>query len=200
LDTAETERQNATGKGTLMSRKLRMMATVIGFLWVIEVVNMILDHRLCRFGIVPRSVHGLIGIPLSPLLHASLQHLLANTVAFAILGGLVLLRSRRDFVESTVFITILGGLGVWAFGRPAVHVGASGLVFGYFGFLVGRAWYERKLRSLIPAVLAIVLYGGIIWGVLPTQPGVSWEGHLCGLLAGWAGAKLAAKPPVRHTS
>lgn len=157
--------------------------------WAVEVVNLLLDHGLCRYGILPRSRWGLLGIPLSPVLHGSIGHIVLNTVPFAVLGGLVILRSKRDFTEVTTSVILLGGLGVWLVGRPSYHVGASGLIFGYFGFLVARGWYERTVGSLLIASATFVLYGGILWGVLPTVPYVSWEAHLCGLLAGVLSAR-----------
>ncbi|MEM7251357.1 MAG: rhomboid family intramembrane serine protease [Pseudomonadota bacterium] len=153
-------------------------------IWAVEVVNYVLGHRLNHLGLLPRSASGLVGIPLSPLLHGNFAHLIANSAPLLILGGLVSLRGHQAFVGTTIGITLIGGLAVWLLARNALHVGASGLVFGYFGYLVGRAWLERSLRAIVPAGVAVVLYAGLVWGVLPTERGTSWESHLFGLLAG----------------
>ena len=147
-------------------------------------VNFLLGHSLNSFGILPRSLGGLVGIPLSPLLHGNFGHLIANSAPLLILGGLVSLRGHRAFLHTTVGIVLIGGLAVWIVARDALHVGASGLVFGYFGYLLDRAWVERSFRTIAPAAIALVLYAGLVWGILPLKQGTSWESHLFGLLAG----------------
>ena len=157
-------------------------------LWAIEVVNALGGHRLVAYGIVPRTAGGLAGIPLAPFLHGSLAHLAANTVPLAVLGLLVAIGGRGQLAAATIVTVLVGGAGIWLFGRPAYHVGASTLVFGYFGYLVARAVYERSFGSFAIAVLTLALYSGLLWGLLPQSPSVSWEGHLAGL----AGGVLAA--------
>jgi membrane associated rhomboid family serine protease len=159
-------------------------------LWLIEVVNMFLDHRLNRWGILPRTLPGLVGIPLSPFLHGNFAHLLLNTVPLVTLGGFVALQGKRIFFTVSLWVIFLSGAALWLFGRSAYHVGASTLIFGYFGYLVARGWYERSVTALLIALLVLVLYGSIVWGVLPTRPYISWEGHLFGLLAGVLVARL----------
>jgi membrane associated rhomboid family serine protease len=158
--------------------------------WLVEFLNLSLGHSLNRLGILPRSFTGLVGIPVSPFLHSGIRHLLLNTIPFVVLGGLVSLRGIREFLELTLFVVVLGGLAVWLFGRSAYHVGASGLIFGYFGYLVASGWYERSIGSVVVAFVTLFLYGGLIWGVLPVFMYVSWEGHLFGLLAGVLGARI----------
>ena len=157
---------------------------MLGVMWGVALLNLLAGQRLLAFGIVPRSLDGLIGIPLCPFLHDGMAHLLANTVPLAVLGSLVVVRGRQGLGAVSAFIVLLGGVGVWLLARSSVHVGASGLVFGYFGYLVAGGWYDRSPSSVGLAVLVIFLYGGLIWGVLPSTPRVSWEGHLFGLLAG----------------
>ena len=163
-------------------------------MWLIEVFERISGFNFDAWGIRPRSLKGLPGILLSPFLHLDFQHLIANTLPFVILGGLVLVSSARTFISVSLNIIVLAGLGVWLIaGRQEIHIGASGLVFGYFGFLIMRGWFERSLSSIFIAVVVFAVYGGMIWGVLPVQRGVSWEGHLMGFLAGAAAAwSLAA--------
>lgn len=169
----------------------------VAFLWSIECVNALLDHRLNRWGILPRTLAGLVGIPLSPFLHGSFAHLILNTVPLVTLGGLVALQGTRLFLTVSLWITLLSGAALWLLGRSAYHVGASSVLFGYFGYLVARGWHERSVTALLVAVLTLGLYGGIVWGVLPTRSYISWEGHLFGLLAGVLVARLAT--PRRDT-
>jgi membrane associated rhomboid family serine protease len=159
-------------------------------IWVVELVNQLLGHRLNLFGIHPRTVAGLPGIILSPFLHTGIGHVLLNTIPLVILGWLVILHGPRVFLEVSLLIIVVSGIGVWIFGRSGYHVGASGLIFGYFGYLVARGWYERSLSSILIALVTIVLYGGILLGVLPFRAGVSWEAHLFGLLGGILAARL----------
>ncbi len=166
---------------------------VLGFvfiMWMVELANVMMGHRLSSLGILPRTSRGLMGILLSPFLHSSIIHVMANTIPFIVLGGLVALRGVGVFLELSLLVTLLGGAALWLFGRPSFHVGASGLIFGYFGFIIARGWFYRSFGSLVIASITLILYGGILWGLLPTYTYVSWEGHLCGLLAGIIGARL----------
>ena len=156
-------------------------------------------HRLNRWGILPRTLPGLVGIPLSPFLHGSFAHLLLNTVPLVTLGGLVAFQGTRLFVTVSLWIILLSGTALWLLGRSAYHVGASSVIFGYFGYLVARAWYERSITAVLIALLVVGLYGGLVWGVLPTWAYISWEGHLFGLLAGVLVARLAT-PQRRDTA
>ncbi len=159
-------------------------------LWIVEGVNTIIGHRLNSWGIFPRTFDGLKGIPLFPLLHANISHLAVNTGPLIILGGLIALYSKWIFIKTTCLITLIGGSLVWLIGRPAYHIGASGLIFGYLGYLIFKGIFTRKIKSIILSIITISTYGGIIWGVLPTTPYISWEGHLTGFLAGILVARL----------
>ncbi len=176
-----------------MSR-FRALGALLMILWLIEIVNLLTGHRLNGFGLTPRTLDGLPGIALAPLLHGSLAHLASNTAGLIALGGLVALRGERHFVAVSVAIALLGGTLVWLLGRPALHVGASGLVFGYFGLTVGRAWHERTWDAVVIGLAVIGLYGGMLWGLSPLQGHVSWEGHAAGLVAGFAIARWQARP------
>ena len=137
-----------------------------------------------------------MGIFLSPFLHYGLRHVLANTIPFIVLGSLVILRGIEEFLELSLFIIVVGGVAVWLLGRPAYHVGASGLIMGYFGFLVARGWYERSFTSVIIAVFVMIFYGGAIWSVLPGAWRVSWEMHFFGLISGVLAARLLTTGPA----
>ena len=173
---------------TLWTR-LRLLVALVALIWLVELADLLVFRgALDVNGIRPRREEGLMGILFAPFLHAGLAHLMANTVPLLVLGWLVLLRGLRSFVWVSVVVVLLGGLGVWVFGRPAtVHVGASGLIFGYLGYLLLRGFWERSLAAIAIALVAGVLYGGALWGVLPGRSNVSWEGHLFGF-AGGAGA------------
>ncbi len=169
---------------------------IVGFLaviWAVELVNGFMDHQLNAWGILPRTTQGLIGIPLSPFLHGSISHALSNTVPLLVLGGLVGIRGSKALVGVTLFIIMVGGVAVWGLSRTAIHVGASGLVFGYFGYLLARGWYDRKFSSILIAIAVLLLYGGLLFGVLPKGGFISWEAHLFGLIAGLLAARLTSR-------
>jgi membrane associated rhomboid family serine protease len=180
------------GLGQQLKTSAYLILGLVLVIWAVELLNLLLGHRLNVLGILPRTVAGLPGIALSPFLHNGIGHVLLNTIPLVILGGLVILHGPRAFLEVSLVIIVVSGIGVWLFGRSGYHVGASGLIFGYFGFLVGRSWYERSISSILIAVITIVLYGGILLGVLPTRAGMSWEAHLFGLLAGILAARLVS--------
>ena len=170
-------------------------ATLFGSLalvWAVSLYGLFVDERLVyALALVPRRIEGLPGILSAPLVHGSFAHLVANTVPLLILGGMVVARGVAYYFAMTVAIVVLGGLGLWAFGRNAAHIGASGLIFGYFGLLVARGYYERRLQSIAVSAVVVVVYGGMIAGILPRDNQVSWEGHLFGLLAGGLCARAA---------
>ena len=151
-------------------------------------------NALNSYGIRPHSLIGLRGILFAPFLHGGFGHLIGNTVPFLILGWLVMIQETSDFWIVTIITMIVGGLGTWIFGEPnSVHIGASGLIFGYLGFLLLRGYFQRNVASILLSLVVGFLYGGYIWGVLPTQSGISWQGHLFGFLGGVLSAKLIAK-------
>lgn len=166
------------------------MIKFVVLLWIIELINLVLGHGLSRFGILPRTVSGLPGVLFAPFLHGSVGHLLMNTLPFLVLGSLVLLHGRRTFFTITPLIIVISGLGVWLMGRSAIHVGASSLIFGYFGFLVFRGIIERSITSLGISIITFAVYGGLLWGIFPGAVGVSWEGHLFGFLTGILCARI----------
>ena len=168
----------------LIKNKFQPIIFLVAAIWAVEVVNFFLGHGLTSWGILPRQLSGLIGIPLAPFLHAGLWHIISNTVPLLILGGLILTGGKTRFWASTVGIVLLSGVLVWLFARGVLHVGASGLVFGYFGALLARAYFERGFISIAVACLTMIFYGGILWGLLPLRSYISFEGHLFGLIAG----------------
>lgn len=172
---------------------LGLVVGALALMWFIEIIDTVaLDDRLQGNGIQPRSTEGIDGILWSPFLHGGFAHLISNTIPFAILSGLTLVRGVRRYVSASAIIIVLGGLLVWLFaiGSNENHIGASGWVFGLFGFLIASAWFEKRPLSIGLAIVALALYGStILFGFLP-RPGLSWEGHLFGFVAGVAAARI----------
>ncbi|MBE9090630.1 rhomboid family intramembrane serine protease [Microcystis aeruginosa LEGE 11464] len=171
-----------------------ILATFVAIFWLLEILDQfVFRGSLDYFGIIPHQVIGLRGILFAPFLHGDFTHLIANTVPFLILGWLVMLQETSDFFIVTGLTMLVGGLGVWLFAAPgSIHIGASILIFGYLGFLLLRGYFQRNIPSILLSILVFLLYGGTIWGVLPSRPGISWQGHLFGFLGGVLAAKLIA--------
>jgi membrane associated rhomboid family serine protease len=158
--------------------------------WIVWAADAVTPGHLGH-GIVPRTIYGLTGIVMAPFLHANLQHLLANTVPFVILGAVILLRGARAFTFVAVVSALIAGAGTWLFGTPGtMHIGASGVVFGFFGYLLFRAVYDRRISSFLIALVVAVLYGGsLLMSIIPAQ-GISWSGHLFGFVGGITAARM----------
>ena len=167
-----------------IKEKFQPIIILVVVIWAVEIVNFFFGHGLTNWGILPRSITGLIGIPLAPFIHGGFWHTVSNTIPILILGGLTLVSSEKRFWSSTIGAIVLTGIPVWLFARSSYHVGASGLVFAYFGILMGRAFLERSIMAVIVAGVTVILYGGMLWGVLPIRSFVSFESHLFGLIAG----------------
>ena len=187
---SRTVSKNAKQAGRSLKRQAVVLGGTIASFWVVFAVNTLLAGSLNVFGIIPRTQVGLRGILFAPFLHGNLEHLLANTVSFATLGWLVMLRDRRHFLPVTLYALIAAGLVTWVLGSPgSVHIGASGVIFGYLGFLLLAGFYARSVASIAISLLVGVLWGGLVLGVLPGAEGVSWQGHLGGFLGGVLAAR-----------
>lgn len=167
----------------------KIVFVFIAILWGVEVVNMFLfGGSLTSFGILPRSFIGLPGIIFWPFIHANFHHLLSNTTGLAVMGWFLALHGKEKFIKLSAFISVLSGTMVWLFAfTVGFHVGASGLLCGYFGYLVMHGLIKRSQMSILISIFLIIMYGGsMVFGIMPIFPGVSWEGHLFGLIAGIA--------------
>jgi membrane associated rhomboid family serine protease len=165
--------------------KAKVLGGFLVVMWVLEVLDTLLGNSLDQYGIRPRDVDGLLGIAASPFLHGGFGHLVSNTIPFAVLGFLTMVHGMATWWRVTLLTALLGGLLVWLVGGAgSVHIGASGVIFGYFGFLLAMGLFERSAKAILIAVLVGLGYGGLIFGVLPAERGVSWEGHLFGFLSG----------------
>ena len=184
-------------------------ATILSFvavLYIIELADQLSGHSLDDNGIRPLETDGLWGIVFAPLLHANWAHLLANTVPALVLGFLVTLAGMARFVYATAIIWILGGFGTWLIGGlgscrvPTNHIGASGLIFGWLAFLLVFGWLTRHVWQIITSLVVLFVYGGILLGAVPVLDrcgGVSWQGHLCGAIAGVLAAYWLSSPERR---
>jgi membrane associated rhomboid family serine protease len=185
---------NLQAIGGELKTQVKILAASVATFWIIFILNeVIFGGRLNALGILPHRFIGLRGILFAPFLHGNLYHIAANTVPFVILGWMVMLRNTKDFYFVSFMSALVGGLGTWLIGRPnSVHIGASGVIFGYFGYLLFRGYFERSFVAIAISIAIAIGYGGMIWGVLPTRSYISWEGHLFGFIGGILAAKLLA--------
>jgi len=185
-----------------LARTLKAQAVVLGGIlgvfWVVFVVNTLLGGSLLVLGVIPRTTIGLRGILFAPFLHVSLNHIVANSIPFLILGWMVMLRDQRHFIPVTVAGMIGSGLAAWLLGAPgSVHVGASGVIFGYLGFLMLTGWYTRSVSSILLSVVVTLMWGGLVLGMMPGTPGISWQEHIGGFLGGIFAARGLRSQSVR---
>jgi membrane associated rhomboid family serine protease len=158
-------------------------------MWGVWVVDLFWPGRIGH-GIVPRTAYGVSGIVMAPFLHGNLQHLISNTIPFVVLGAIILLRGARAFMAVFVVSALVAGLGTWLFAAPGTeHIGASGVVFGFLGYVLVRAIYDRRLSSFLIAVVVAVLYGAMIVSSILPASGISWTGHVFGFVGGIVAAR-----------
>jgi membrane associated rhomboid family serine protease len=182
--------QSAKRVTRTFKQQVTTLSATVGATWTAFVVNGIAGGALMQYGVIPRTLTGLRGILFAPFLHANMQHLIANTIPFLAMGWLVMLRDARHFLPVTLFAMLGSGLMAWLLGAPgSVHIGASGVVFGYFGFLLLGGWYARSFMSITLSILVAVLWGGLVLGIAPGQVGISWQSHLGGFIAGVLAAR-----------
>jgi membrane associated rhomboid family serine protease len=158
----------------------------VALIWFIQLLNWGLDLGLERFGVRPRQLAGLPGILLAPLLHAGFSHLLANSLPLLVLGTVMLHLYPNSALKVIPAVYFGPGIAVWLFARESVHLGASGLVYGLVTYIFVAGLIRRDTRAIAASLLVSFLYGALAWGVLPIQPGVSWETHLAAALIGLA--------------
>ena len=143
-----------------------------------------------RIAIVPRTSGGLVGILTAPFVHGNAAHLAANLPPFIVLGALVLRHGERTFLKTALLIALASGLLLWLLGRSAAHMGASGVIFGFFGYLIALAYFGRGVTDVLVAAAVLLVYGSMLVGIKPARNGTSFEGHFFGLVAGVATAWL----------
>ncbi|WP_405592870.1 rhomboid family intramembrane serine protease [Streptomyces sp. NBC_01190] len=167
------------------------MVSWVALLWVLEAIDVIAGHRLDTLGIVPRKSGELLDIVPSAFTHFGFEHVASNSLPLLVLGFIAALRGIGRFLAVAFSIIVIGGLGVWLVAPAHTNTaGASGLIFGLFSYLLVRGFVDRRALDVVVGLIVGVLYGSILWGVLPTATGVSWQGHLFGLIGGVAAAFL----------
>ena len=178
----------------IVSVPFGLLAALLVSMWIIEAVDqVVLDDRLQANGIGPRRIGGLPGIAFAPFLHSTWGHIASNSVPWLALGGLVSVRGWRHWTIVTITVALVGGGATWLLAGGTNHIGASGIVFGYFGALLGAAFFERRPATVGPALIVIMFYSSMLIGLVP-QEGISWEGHLFGMIAGIIAARSLAEP------
>lgn len=174
-----------------LARALMVVGGLLVLMWVLEIIDQSTSNSLDRFGIIPRSVGTIFHILSAPLLHFGWGHLIANSGPFLVLGVLTYLAGLAKWLVTTACSVLVSGLTVWLT-APAgsITAGVSGLVFGYLTYLLVRAVFSRRPGQIALAVLLLIVYGGVLWGVFPAASGVSWQGHLGGAVGGGLAAWL----------
>lgn len=176
----------------LIKKNIPMALLILAIFWVIFLINMLLGKRLNYLGIYPRHVAGLIGIFFSPFLHANFNHLFFNSVPLFVLTVFMLLYGLKNFIIFSLVIIFFSGILIWLFARKAIHIGASALIMGYWGFLIVDAYYHPSILSIPVIIVCVYYFGGLILSLFPSSEKVSWEGHLFGLIAGILTSYLSA--------
>ncbi len=175
-----------------------MLLAFVAVCWVVLAIDAVVPGSFAVFGVQPRDLSGLRGIPLAPFLHGNVAHLASNSIPLLVLGGLVLLADERHFLMVTLWTVLGAGLAAWLFGAPrSVHIGASGVVFGYLGFLLSHGWFARRAGTILLSLFVAGVWGGLVFGVLPGQAGVSWQAHAGGFVAGVLAARSVARRPAK---
>ena len=154
--------------------------------WVTFFISQLSGNRCLLLGITPRRLYGLPGIVFAPLLHANFNHIFFNSIPLLVLSNFILMEGLTYFLVVTAWITGISGLLIWLFAKRGLHVGASAVITGYWALLVSHIYQEGTVTAVILGVISLYYFAGIFYGILPGKKGVSWEGHLFGLLAGLA--------------
>lgn len=170
-----------------------LVVAMLALMWVLEIVDSAADHRLDDLGIEPREIDGLTGVVAAPFLHDGFGHLTSNTVPFVVMGLVIAIGGLARVAAVTVIVALVGGLGTWLV-APAdtLHIGASGVVFGYATYLVSRGVFNRSALELAVGAVVVVVWGGALLGGLLPEEGVSWQGHLFGAIGGVVAARMLA--------
>ena len=187
------ERQARPGWAALV------MLFLLAGLWILELFDQLSGHELDQFGIHAQEVDGVPEIFSAPFLHASWDHLISNSLPFYVLGFLVLLSGLARWLLSSLIIIVASGIAAWFLTPPhTIILGASGLIFGWLTYLLARGIWSRRPAQVVIALLVLLVYGGFIWGVLPSSPGISWQAHLGGAIGGVLAAWLLHRRTARQ--
>jgi len=163
-----------------------LMLKILAFLWIVNIINWFTGCYLHLLGLYPRKFFGLVGIVFAPIIHGGFNHLFFNSIPLFSLGLLLLTQGVELFIAVTLIVAVIQGGLVWCFGRSANHIGASGVIAGYFGYIIITAYTQPTITTIFLGAITLYYFGSILFSIFPTQERVSWEGHLAGLLAGFA--------------
>lgn len=180
-------------------RAIEYSLAFVAIFWVTQVIKYLTGVTLAGWGILPRSVDGLIGIITAPLIHANFEHLIANTLPFFVLNCLLFIFYEKKAFTYLFLIWLTAGLFTWIIGRYASHIGASGIIYGLASFLVFGGILSKNWKLILVSIFVLVFYSGLIWGIFPTERHISWEGHLAGALSGLLWAFLYRKTLQRSS-
>lgn len=169
---------------------LYTLALILSIPWGVFILNLLTGKKLIYLGIIPRHLLGLPGIILAPLLHANFNHLFFNSIPLVVLSNFILINGLTYFLDVSLIITLLSGFLIWCFAKPGIHIGASALITGYWGLLVTDIVNQGSATAIILGIISLYYFVGIFLGIFPSKKGVSWEGHLFGLLAGFGTSYL----------
>ena len=171
----------------------RVVLLLVAVMWAAEIVDSFADGRLDQYGIEPRDDDGLVGVVAAPFLHAGFGHLISNTVPLVFMGFAIALAGARRVLVVTAIVALISGLGTWLIAPAAtIHIGASGVVFGYATYLLSRGLFNRNVLELVIGLVVAVIWGGVLLGGLLPEEGISWQGHLFGAIGGVVAARVLA--------
>jgi membrane associated rhomboid family serine protease len=177
-----------------VSDAAKILLALVALMWAVEVVDVIADHQLDQYGIEAREPEGLDGIVTAPFLHVGFGHLISNTIPFVIMGLLIALEGARRLLAVFAIVALVSGLGTWLVApEGSIHVGASGVVFGFATYLIARGWFNRRPSQIGIGLVVVVIWGGVLVGGLQPREGISWQGHLFGAIGGVVAARVLAR-------
>lgn len=182
------------------SDNAELLITMMSVLLAVFIINLMLGKRLQYLGIIPREPFGLLGIICSPFLHANFNHLFFNSIPLIILSTFILIEGQEAYLTVAFYITLISGFLTWCFARKAIHVGASSVITGFWGYLVLNSYLHPSFLAVILGIICIYYFAGIFFGIFPQEKGISWEGHLFGLIAGILVNLLLQYFPVLYLS
>jgi membrane associated rhomboid family serine protease len=176
-----------------VSDAAKILLALVALMWAVEVVDVIADHQLDQYGIEAREPQGLDGIVTAPFLHVGFGHLISNTIPFVIMGLLIAIEGARRLLAVFAIVALVSGLGTWIVApEGSIHVGASGVVFGFATYLIARGWFNRRTGQIAIGLVILVIWGGVLVGGLQPREGISWQGHLFGAIGGVVAARVLA--------
>ena len=179
---------------TSVSDAAKILLALVAVMWAVEVADVIAGHQLDQYGIEARETEGLDGILTAPFLHVGFGHLLSNTIPFVIMGLLIAFEGARRLLWVFAIVALVSGFGTWLVApEGSIHVGASGVVFGFATYLIARGWFNRRPIHIVVGLVVLFVWGGVLLGGVQPREGISWQGHLFGAIGGVVAARFLAR-------